>query len=76
MIECALPALQVLDAALLRPGRFDRRVGVERPDRTGREEILRVHMKRRALPLADDVTVPAIAAMTTGVLHLFFDLDL
>jgi cell division protease FtsH len=56
----------VLDTALLRPGRFDRRVTVERPDRLGREQILRVHIARRQLPLADDVTVGAIAASTVG----------
>ena len=62
----AAHAAQVLDAALLRPGRFDRRVTVERPDRTGREQILRVHIARRALPLADDVSVTGIASSTTG----------
>uniref|UniRef100_A0A061R7E6 Cell division protease FtsH n=1 Tax=Tetraselmis sp. GSL018 TaxID=582737 RepID=A0A061R7E6_9CHLO len=56
----------VLDPALLRPGRFDRRVAVERPDKLGREEILRVHLKRRGLPLAEDVTVEHIASATTG----------
>lgn len=56
----------VLDPALLRPGRFDRRVSVERPDRQGREHILKVHMERKCLPLADDVNVSAIAAATTG----------
>lgn len=56
----------VLDAALLRPGRFDRRVMVERPDRLGREQILGVHIKRRALPLSSDVSAPELAAMTTG----------
>ena len=55
-----------LDPALLRPGRFDRRVAVEPPDRTGREEILRVHIAARALPLAGDVAVPAVAAVTAG----------
>lgn len=39
---------------------------VERPDRTGREQILRVHIARRALPLADDVSVAGIASSTTG----------
>ena len=43
----------VLDPALLRPGRFDRRVVVNRPDVRGREEILRVHTRK--IPLADDV---------------------
>ena len=57
---------QVLDSALLRPGRFDRRVNVERPDRLGREQILAVHIGRRSLPLGDDVQVGTIAAATTG----------
>ncbi|WIA29776.1 hypothetical protein OEZ86_012250 [Tetradesmus obliquus] len=56
----------VLDHALLRPGRFDRRVAVERPDKTGREQILGVHLQRRGLPLADDVSVEEIATMTMG----------
>ena len=43
----------VLDQALLRPGRFDRRVAVQPPDRAGREAILRVHVRR--VPLDDDV---------------------
>lgn len=57
---------QVLDTALLRPGRFDRRVTVERPDRLGREQILKVHIERRQLPLADDVSVTTIASSTVG----------
>ncbi|GIM12948.1 hypothetical protein Vretimale_16132, partial [Volvox reticuliferus] len=56
----------VLDPALLRPGRFDRRVAVERPDKVGREQILRVHLSRRGLPLSDDVSVSSLAALTTG----------
>lgn len=56
----------VLDPALLRPGRFDRRVLVERPDRTGREQILRVHINKRKLPLREDVDVTTLAAQTTG----------
>eukprot|EP00884_Botryococcus_braunii_P002352 jgi/Botrbrau1/12117/Bobra.0186s0035.1 len=56
----------VLDSALLRPGRFDRRVAVERPDRQGRQEILRVHIERRNLPLSEGVSIEDIAAMTTG----------
>jgi SpoVK/Ycf46/Vps4 family AAA+-type ATPase len=47
-------------------GRFDRRVAVERPDRKGREEILRVHIRRRSLPLGADVTVESVAAATMG----------
>ena len=55
----------VLDAALLRPGRFDRRVAVQPPDRTGREAILRVHT--RGVPLAADVELARIAATTPGM---------
>lgn len=56
----------VLDAALLRPGRFDRRVAVERPDKIGRQQILSVHLKQRNLPLADDVSIESICTATTG----------
>ncbi len=55
----------VLDQALLRPGRFDRRVAVQAPDRNGREAILRVHS--RGVPLADDVDLGAIASTTPGM---------
>jgi cell division protease FtsH len=55
----------VLDPALLRPGRFDRRVVVPRPDRAGREAILRVHA--RGVPLARDVDLRALAAGTPGL---------
>jgi cell division protease FtsH len=55
----------VLDQALLRPGRFDRRVAVQPPDKTGREQILRVHT--RGVPLADDVDLGGIAASTPGM---------
>jgi cell division protease FtsH len=55
----------VLDSALLRPGRFDRRVAVSPPDRTGREQILRVHV--RDVPLAPDVDLALIAATTPGM---------
>ena len=55
----------VLDAALLRPGRFDRRVAVQPPDRAGREAILRVHT--RNVPLAPDVDLARIAATTPGM---------
>src|SRR5579883_2279678 len=54
----------VLDPALLRPGRFDRRVVVPRPDVGGREEILKVHTKKT--PLADDVDLSTIARGTPG----------
>ncbi|KGN65793.1 ATP-dependent zinc metalloprotease FTSH 9, chloroplastic isoform X1 [Cucumis sativus] len=56
----------VLDPALRRPGRFDRVVMVETPDRTGRESILNVHVTKKELPLADDVNLSDIASMTTG----------
>jgi cell division protease FtsH len=55
----------VLDQALLRPGRFDRRVFVQPPDRTGREAILKVHT--RGVPLATDVDLGRIAATTPGM---------
>jgi cell division protease FtsH len=55
----------VLDAALLRPGRFDRRVPVQAPDKAGREQILRVHT--RGVPLAQDVDLGALAATSAGM---------
>ena len=56
---------EVLDAALLRPGRFDRRVTVPAPDKDGRQQILEVHT--RSLPLADDVDLERLAATTPGM---------
>ncbi|KAK7275967.1 hypothetical protein RIF29_17095 [Crotalaria pallida] len=56
----------VLDPALRRPGRFDRVVMVETPDRIGREAILKVHVSKKELPLAKDVELADIASMTTG----------
>src|SRR6185312_13256139 len=55
----------VLDHALLRPGRFDRQVTVEPPDRNGREMILKVHT--RGMPLAPDVDLKELAASTPGL---------
>jgi cell division protease FtsH len=55
----------VLDQALLRPGRFDRRVAVQPPDRNGREAILRVHT--RGVPLAPDVDLRGLASTTPGM---------
>src|SRR4029450_1638802 len=55
----------VLDQALLRPGRFDRRVAVQPPDRAGREAILRVHT--RGVPLGPDVALARVAADPPGV---------
>src|SRR5918999_879219 len=56
---------EILDSALLRPGRFDRRVAVPPPDKDGRAEILAVHT--RSLPLADDVNLERLAATTPGM---------
>jgi len=55
----------VLDQALLRPGRFDRRIAVQPPDRVGREAILQVHTRK--VPLAPDVDLGGIAATKTGM---------
>jgi cell division protease FtsH len=56
---------EILDPALLRPGRFDRRVTVQPPDRSGREKILEVHT--RGVPLATDVDLGRIASSTPGM---------
>ena len=55
---------EILDQALLRPGRFDRRVTVPPPDKDGRAQILKVHT--RSVPLADDVDLDSIASTTPG----------
>ncbi len=54
----------VLDPALLRPGRFDRRVTIDLPDREGREEIMKIHARKK--PLAEDVNIRVIAERTPG----------
>lgn len=54
----------VLDPALLRPGRFDRRVTLELPDREGREEILKIHAVKK--PLAEDINLQVVAERTPG----------
>jgi cell division protease FtsH len=56
---------EILDPALLRPGRFDRRIAVQPPDKNGRAEILRIHT--RSVPLAESVDLDAIAASTPGM---------
>jgi cell division protease FtsH len=56
---------EILDPALLRPGRFDRRVAVQPPDRIGRRKILEVHT--RSIPLADEVDLELLAATTPGM---------
>ncbi|MFF0465422.1 ATP-dependent zinc metalloprotease FtsH [Streptomyces mexicanus] len=65
VVVAATNRVDVLDAALTRPGRFDRVVSVVPPDRGGREAILRIHT--RAMPLAADVDLPRIAASTPGM---------
>ncbi len=54
----------VLDPALIRPGRFDRRITLERPQKNAREKILKIHSRK--MPLADDVDLMRIAKMTVG----------
>ena len=54
----------VLDPALLRPGRFDRRVTIDLPDRNDREEIMKIHAKKK--PLAEDVNIRVVAERTPG----------
>ena len=56
--------VDILDPAILRPGRFDRKVGVGKPDIRGREEILKVHSKEK--PLGDDVDLTRVAQTTAG----------
>src|SRR5262249_37090801 len=62
VVLAATNRIDVLDPALLRPGRFDRRVVVQAPDRGGREQILKVHT--RSIPLAKDVDLGTLAART------------
>jgi cell division protease FtsH len=64
VVIAATNRADVLDAAILRPGRFDRRVPVDLPDRAGREAILKVHAKTR--PLDYTVNLKSIASRTTG----------
>ncbi|MBI5615457.1 MAG: ATP-dependent zinc metalloprotease FtsH [Gammaproteobacteria bacterium] len=65
IVLAATNRADVLDQALLRPGRFDRRVVVQRPDRAGRAAILEVHTKN--VPLGADVSLPTLAAETPGL---------
>jgi cell division protease FtsH len=65
IVLAATNRADVLDQALLRPGRFDRRVVVQRPDRAGRAAILKVHVKN--VPLAPDVSLDRLAAETPGL---------
>ena len=65
VVLAATNRLDVLDSALLRPGRFDRRVAVQPPDRAGRAAILRVHTQ--GIPLARDVDLDGLASTTPGM---------
>ena len=60
----ATNSVDILDPAILRPGRFDRKVGVGRPDVKGREDILKIHCRQK--PLGDDVDLHEIARTTAG----------
>jgi cell division protease FtsH len=64
IVMAATNRVDILDPAILRPGRFDRQVAVGRPDVKGREEILQVHSKGK--PLADDVDLQEVARTTAG----------
>jgi len=64
IVMAATNRVDILDPAIMRPGRFDRKVGVGAPDVKGREEILRVHSKDK--PLAEDVDLEQIARTTAG----------
>ena len=64
IVMAATNRVDILDPAILRPGRFDRKVGVGRPDVKGREEILAVHAKDK--PLGDDVDLHQVAQTTAG----------
>ncbi len=64
IVIAATNRVDILDPAILRPGRFDRKIGVGRPDVRGREEILKVHAKNK--PLGDDVDLAQIAQTTAG----------
>ncbi|MBP5291975.1 MAG: ATP-dependent zinc metalloprotease FtsH, partial [Lachnospiraceae bacterium] len=64
IVIAATNRVDILDPAIMRPGRFDRKVGVSRPDIKGREGILKVHSKGK--PISDDVDLKTIARTTAG----------
>ena len=64
ILIAATNRVDILDPAILRPGRFDRKVGVGRPDVKGREDILKIHCRQK--PLGDDVDLHEIARTTAG----------
>ncbi len=65
VVLAATNRVDILDKAILRPGRFDRTINVSLPDRVGREAILKVHTKRT--PLHEDVSLERLARLTTGM---------
>ncbi|MCI8508931.1 MAG: ATP-dependent zinc metalloprotease FtsH [Lachnospiraceae bacterium] len=64
IVMAATNRVDILDPAILRPGRFDRKITVDRPDVKGREDILKIHTKNK--PLSEDVNLPEIARTTAG----------
>ena len=64
IVMAATNRVDILDPAIMRPGRFDRKVGVGKPDVRGREEILKVHARNK--PLAEDVNLEEVAQTTAG----------
>lgn len=64
IVMAATNRVDILDPAIMRPGRFDRKIGVGRPDVRGREEILNVHAKNK--PLGDDVDLKEVARTSAG----------
>ncbi len=64
IVMAATNRVDILDPAIMRPGRFDRKIGVGRPDVGGREEILKVHARNK--PLGDDVDIRQVAQTTAG----------
>lgn len=64
IVMAATNRVDILDPAILRPGRFDRKVSVQRPDVAGREDILNVHAKNK--PLSEDVNLKQVAQTTSG----------
>ncbi|MBR4769086.1 MAG: ATP-dependent zinc metalloprotease FtsH [Lachnospiraceae bacterium] len=64
IVLAATNRVDILDPAILRPGRFDRKIAVNRPDVAGREDILKIHAKNK--PLAEDVDLKKVAQTTAG----------
>lgn len=64
IVMAATNRVDILDPAILRPGRFDRKITVQRPDVGGREDILRIHARNK--PLSDDVDIKQVAQTTAG----------